>query len=94
MAKKNFTGGIDSLFQSNENEYKKEPNVVKNDEKVGYARTTLIINKEMYEKIKAVAYWERKQIKDIIEEAFHNVLLRFTEDELEEILAFYKKNFC
>ncbi|HAF30439.1 MAG TPA: hypothetical protein DCG75_15460 [Bacteroidales bacterium] len=92
MAKKNFSGGIDSLFQSNNKELTKEPNLAEEKEKIEYARTTLIINKQMYEKIKAVAYWERKQIKDIIEEAFKNILSRFSENELEEILEFYKKD--
>ena len=36
--------------------------------KEGYTRATFIIREEYLEKIKAQAYWERKEIKQVIEE--------------------------
>ena len=35
----------------------------------GWERATFIIQEEQLEKIKALAYWERKKIKDVIAEA-------------------------
>lgn len=35
----------------------------------GWTRNTFILRKEYLEKIKALAYWERKKTKDVIDEA-------------------------
>lgn len=35
----------------------------------GWTRDTFILRKEYLEKIKALAYWERKKIKDVVDEA-------------------------
>ena len=43
-------------------------------------RATFIVKKELLEKIKDIAYWERVKIKDIINLA------------LEEVIAIYEKN--
>jgi hypothetical protein len=43
-------------------------------------RATFIVKKELLEKIKDIAYWERVKIKDIINLA------------LEEVIAVYEKN--
>ena len=40
----------------------------------GWRRATFLVREDQYEKIKAVAYWERKNIKEVIEEAFENYL--------------------
>jgi hypothetical protein len=38
----------------------------------GYTRATFIVNEDLLEKVKNVAYWERKQIKDVVEEALES----------------------
>jgi len=40
--------------------------------KKGWTRATLIIKDEHLEKIKKVAYWDRKKIKEIVDEALTN----------------------
>ncbi len=40
----------------------------------GWERATLIVQEEHLEKIKALAYWERKKIKDVIAEALSSYL--------------------
>ena len=40
----------------------------------GWTRATFILNKNHLEKLKALAYWERKTIKDVIDEALGNYL--------------------
>jgi len=42
--------------------------------KEGWRRATLIVKKENLKKIKAVAYWERKDIKEVVDEAFDSYL--------------------
>jgi len=35
----------------------------------GWTRNTFILRKDYLEKIKGLAYWERKTIKDVVDEA-------------------------
>ena len=44
--------------------------------KNGWTRDTFILRKEYLEKIRALAYWERISIKDVIDEALGNYLKR------------------
>ncbi len=41
----------------------------KNENKLRLLRATFIIREDFLDKIKAIAYWERKQIKSVINEA-------------------------
>jgi hypothetical protein len=43
----------------------------------GYTRATFIIPEELNEKIKAIAYWDRISIKDVIED----ILLQYFKDK-------------
>jgi len=46
-----------------------------------------MLSRKTYKTIKAIAYWERKQIKDIIEEAIANYLNSIDAKELEKAIA-------
>jgi hypothetical protein len=92
MAKKNFSGGIDSLFTSPKSEEEKKPDAVSDENEVEQTRTTLIVNIDTYEKIKAIAYWERKAIKDIVEKSFNLALNLYTSEEVTQMLESYKKD--
>lgn len=92
MAKKNFSGGIDSLFQRNEHEQKKEPDDKNKSIETESARTTIIVNVSTYEKIKAIAFWERKTIKEIIEKSFTLYLNQYTSEELTQMVESLKKS--
>lgn len=92
MAKKNFSGGIDSLFQDSQKEAKTEINMTNENQPPEIARTTIIIHTETYEKIKALAYWERMQIKDIIEKSFKLLLNQYSSEELSGIVDSYRKS--
>jgi len=37
--------------------------------KEGWARATFIVREDYVDKLKAVAYWDRKQIKEVVDEA-------------------------
>lgn len=43
----------------------------------GEARATFIVNEATHEKIKAIAYWERLQIKEVIDEALSNYIAQY-----------------
>ncbi|MDX9695246.1 MAG: hypothetical protein RBT49_05600 [Bacteroidales bacterium] len=92
MSKKNFSGGIDSLFQNSKIESNITIEEKIEDKTSSYSRTTIIVNNETYEKVKAIAYWQRKSVKDIIERAFDLVLSEIPNDKLIEIINFYKQN--
>jgi hypothetical protein len=40
----------------------------------GWTRNTFILRKDHLEKIKGLAYWERKTIKDVVDEALGSYL--------------------
>lgn len=40
----------------------------------GWTRNTFILRKDYMEKIKALAYWERKRIVDVLDEALGSYL--------------------
>ena len=40
----------------------------------GWTRATFIVREDHLEKIKAVSYWDRKQIKNVVEEAIERYL--------------------
>ena len=42
--------------------------------KDGWTRATFILRKEHLDKIKSVSYWERKKIKEVIDEALRSYL--------------------
>jgi hypothetical protein len=42
--------------------------------KDGWIRATFILRKDYLEKLKALAYWERKKIKEVIDEALRSYL--------------------
>ncbi len=60
MSKKNFAKGIDAFFSV---EKTKKPDASTLEKK-----TSFIIEKDVLDKIKALAYWERKTVKNILKE--------------------------
>lgn len=90
MAKKNFTGGLSSLLgdepqaeapakktgrpQTSQREITKSS---QEGTKENETRATFIINEELLDKLKAVAYWERSLIKDVLAEALQAYLEQY-----------------
>lgn len=88
MAKKQFTNSFQDIFSPTETHLIKEEFIKTtedNDDKL--QRTTLLLSKQTYKTIKAIAYWERKQIKEIIHEAIMTYLNSLDADELEKAIA-------
>jgi len=83
MSKKNFTGGLSSLLGEQPEKVKRGRPVTQTKEitkssqegtKENETRATFIVNEELLEKLKAVAYWDRKLIKEVINTALQEAI--------------------
>lgn len=103
MSKKNFKSGIDGILGGS-GEVKKSPGrgrpKVRKDENVQSAkkgtkpnetRATFVVNDEQLETIKAVAYYERTSIKNVLAEALEKHF-KAKKGDLNKALDMYKKN--
>jgi hypothetical protein len=99
MSKKNFTGGLNSLLGDQPEKPKKGrpvtqfKEITKSSEegtKEDETRATFIINKELLEKVKAIAYWNRLLIKDVINTALQEAVAKY-EKKSGEIKPIPKK---
>lgn len=86
MSKKNFTGGLNSLLGDQPEKPKKGRPVTSTREitkssqegtKEGETRATFIIKEELLDKVKALAYWERLKIKDVLNTALEETVARY-----------------
>ena len=78
MSKKTFTGGLNSLLGENSESIKRGRPVTQTKEitktsqegtKENETRATFIVNEDLLEKLKAIAYWDRVLIKEVINTA-------------------------
>ncbi len=78
MTKKDFTGGLGSLLGEQSKKPKRgrpkttKRKVTKTSQegtKENETRATFIVKEELLDKVKAIAYWERSLIKDVINKA-------------------------
>ena len=86
MIKKNFKGGLNSLLGDQAEKPKKGRPVTQTKEitkssqegtKENETRATFIVNEELLEKLKAVAYWERRMIKEVIASALEETVDKY-----------------
>ena len=82
--KKSFTGGLNSILGENPKQVKTKKvgrpvtqlkKVLKSSEqgtKENETRATFIVGIELLDKIKAIAYWDRVQLKDVINNALED----------------------
>ncbi len=85
MSKKDFKGGLGSLLGDNEQPKRGRPKtqdkeITKSSQegtKVNETRATFIVNEELLEKLKAIAYWERNLIKDEINKALEDRIEKY-----------------
>jgi hypothetical protein len=87
MSKKNFTGGLNSLLGEGKardkttkkvgrpkTQFKEITKSSQEGTKENETRATFIVNEELLEKLKAIAYWDRVLIKDVINKALLEVV--------------------
>jgi hypothetical protein len=86
MSKKNFTGGLNSLLGDQPEKPKRGRPVTQTKEitkssqegtKENETRATFIINEELLDKLKAIAYWDRVLIKDVINSALQETVAKY-----------------
>ena len=90
MSKKNFTGGLNSLLGDQPEKPKIGRPVTQTKEitkssqegtKENETRATFIVNEELLEKLKAVAYWERRMIKEVIASALEETVAKYEREK-------------
>lgn len=84
MTKKSFRSGFDAILNTEDIE-KKELNKTKN-----YKNVTFSVNIEQYEKLKALAHWERLMLKQVLFDSLNKYLIEY-ESKNGEILIPPKK---
>jgi len=85
MSKKNFTGGLNSLLGDNDKPKRGRPKtstreITKSSQegtKEKETRATFIVNEELLEKLKAIAYWDRVLIKDVVNTAIQEAVAKY-----------------
>jgi hypothetical protein len=86
MSKKNFTGGLSSLLGDQTDKPKRGRPVTQTKEitkssqegtKENETRATFIINEDLLEKLKAIAYWDRVLIKDVINTSLAETVAKY-----------------
>ena len=92
MSKKDFSGGLSSLLGDNlKKETRGRPTtstreITKSSQegtKENETRATFIVSELILEKLKAVAYWDRIRIKDVIDRALQDYVDRYEKDNGE-----------
>jgi len=92
MAKKNFKG-IEA-FLSSEPESRKQESEIQEGSATPpkiEKRATFLVEIDQLDKMKALAYWDRKIIKQVLKEALENYFLQKGESKIEEALHNYRK---
>ncbi len=85
---KNFSGGISSLISNGaqpEKQKAEKPKATTREitktsqegTKENETRATFIVNEEVLEKVKAIAYWERLNIKEVVGDALNEFIQRY-----------------
>jgi len=86
MSKKTFTGGLSSLLGDQPEkpkvgrpvtQFKEITKSSQEGTKENETRATFIVNEELLEKLKAIAYWDRLLIKDVINTALQEAVAKY-----------------
>jgi len=86
MSKKNFSGGLNSLLGDQPEKPKRGRPITQTKEitkrsqkgtKENETRATFIINEELLDKLKTIAYWDRVLIKDVINTALQETVAKY-----------------
>lgn len=81
MSKKNLAGGLESLMGNLPDRHKKEIITIDNREITNNpekeTKATFIVNESLLEKLRAIAYWDRAMIKDILHIALSNLVTEY-----------------
>ncbi len=88
MSKKEFKSGLDNLFKKELSD--NTAGIKKAENNKTEIRATFIVEKEQLDIIKALAYWERKQIKELVFESFNLLITKREQKEINDALFNFK----
>lgn len=91
--KKQFTASFNDIFAPTSKEPTIAEKPVDKEKKDDIIRTSFLMNSNTYYSIKAIAHWERCQIKDLVDKALQSIIDSYTEDQLNEIQKSFSKRF-
>ena len=88
MSKKDFTGGLGTVLgetatvgrgrpKGSKTTHREITKTSQEGTKENETRATFIVNKDQLEKLKAISYWDRLKIKDVVAKAFEEFLTRY-----------------
>ena len=90
MAKKNFNQGINSLLINTRQEQEAPEQIVRSNTlikekkssvkaglKKGETRATLILREDIIEKYKAISYWDRVPLKEVMDDALSSFITSY-----------------
>ncbi len=86
MAKKEFSQGIDAILGNTTSVQE----IQSPKKKRSTARTTIIMDAGETEKLKALAFWERRSMREIAEEAFKQYFDKKDESHIAKALDCYR----
>lgn len=98
MSKKDFTGEATSILGGNKpkmgrpvTQTKEITKTSQEGTKENETRATFIINEDILDKLKAIAYWDRLLIKEVINEALSNYIDKYEKANKTTITLIPKK---
>jgi len=76
---KDFSKGMDSLVTGSESKKVpvKEVKTTNKEKEVAERQVTFIIKESIHEKLKAVAYWDRKKIKEVVNQMLEDSIKKY-----------------
>ena len=86
MSKKSFTGGLNSLLGEQaqkpkvgrpQTQFKEITKSSQEGTKEHETRATFIVREELLDKSKAIAYWERTMIKEVVNSALEEAVAKY-----------------
>lgn len=97
MSKKNFKGGLDSLLggeatRNTPDQETLEQVQTETGRKARDIRATFIVDEDLHEKVKAIAYFERENIKDTLDKALREYTGAYESKNGTDYLDLYKRS--
>jgi len=80
MSKKDFKGGLNSLLENKTEPKNSKREITKSSQKGTKdkeTRATFIVNESLLDKLKAMAYWDRKLIKEVVDQALQEAVANY-----------------
>ncbi|GAB3284474.1 hypothetical protein GCM10027347_61470 [Larkinella harenae] len=80
MAKKDLTGGIQSLLGGKPQPEQPRPTATTATPVSAETRATFIVPEDLVNKLKAVAYWDRRLLKEVVADALEGYIQKYEKE--------------